>query len=336
MAIKELLAAFDNSCCVVDRNLQIVAAHVPAGSAAADGLVGRPLADALHELADGQQALVVFPAEGASRVAASQGVAIADAVRDLQAAFARLDRLLAVVGAGMQELDEMKSAFITIAAHELRTPVTVITGYLELLLDGDSGALTDRQREYLALIRESADHLLALTQEMLDLLRIETGRIELRLQPVDPRELICSVIGEYQTRIAERRHRLTTTLADGLPAIRCDPQRASQILGNLLANAIKYTPPGGEIWLEVAPAAEAGFLQINVRDTGVGIPMAEQKRVFSRFFRASSAAEADTVGGFGFGLYVARALAELHGGRLWLESVAGRGVVVHVTFPITA
>lgn len=253
-------------------------------------------------------------------------------VCDLRSAFADLDRPLASADVEMKDLDKAKSDFIAVAAHELRSPLTVIAGYLDLLLDGADDSLTDRQREYLAFIRESADHLLGLTQELFDLLRIETGRIELQLQAIDSRELICSVITTHQAKIAEKRHRLTMTLAADLPAIRCDPQRAFQILGNVLCWAIKQAPPGGEIAFEVGPAAEEGFLQIRIRDGGVGITDAGQKLALARFLRARSMAEADRIGGLG--LYVARALAELHGGRLWLESTKGGGIVVYMTFPL--
>ncbi|MDQ1301771.1 MAG: hypothetical protein QG637_1693 [Chloroflexota bacterium] len=246
----------------------------------------------------------------------------------------RRNQQLAAANAELQSLDEMKSKFVSIAAHELRSPLTAITGYLELLIDNGAGRFTDLQNDYLGIIQGSTHRLLSITNDLLDLTRIEAGRLELVLQPVDLGALLKVVASEYAAQIEAKAQRLTLTIADGLPTALCDGLRAAQIIGNLISNATKYTPAAGTITIRLERTADAGFLQVSVRDTGVGIPDAEQKRIFERFFRASSAAAAGVLGA-GLGLHISRALVELHGGKIWLESAIGQGSTFYVTFPVT-
>ncbi len=246
----------------------------------------------------------------------------------------RRNQQLAAANAELQSLDEMKSKFVSVAAHELRSPLTAITGYLELLMDDGADCFSDLQRDYLGIIQGSAHRLLTITNDLLDLTRIEAGRLELVLQPVDLGALLRAIASEYAVQIAAKTQQLTLTIPDGLPGVLCDSVRAFQIIGNLISNATKYTPAGGWIEIQLGRAADEGFLQVAVRDTGVGIPAAEQKKLFERFFRASSASTAGAFGA-GLGLHITRALVELHGGKIWLESEAGQGAAFFVTFPIS-
>ena len=246
----------------------------------------------------------------------------------------RRNQQLAAANAELQSLDEMKSKFVSVAAHELRSPLTAITGYLELLMDDGADCFSDLQRDYLGIIQGSAHRLLTITNDLLDLTRIEAGRLELAWQPADLGAVLRAVASEYAAQIAAKTQQFTLTIPDDLPAVLCDSVRAAQIIGNLISNATKYTPAGGRIEIQLERAADEGFLQIAVRDTGVGIPAAEQKKLFARFFRASSASAAGALGA-GLGLHITRALVELHGGRIWLESEAGQGAAFFVTFPIT-
>lgn len=246
----------------------------------------------------------------------------------------RRNQQLAAANAELRSLDEMKSKFVAIAAHELRSPLTAITGYLELLMDGDARGFTEVQRDYLGIIQGSTRRLLSITNDLLDLTRIEAGRLELVLQPLDLAAVLRSVVVEHMAQVEARGLQLTMTVQDGLPGVLGDGLRVAQILGNLLSNAIKYTPFGGEITLTITRAAEEGYLLVIVRDSGVGIPAAEQEKVFERFYRASSAALVGATGA-GLGLHIARALIELHGGKIWVESTPGQGAAFYVTFPVT-
>lgn len=254
-------------------------------------------------------------------------------LRLLRDQLARQNLELAAANAELQRLDELKSMFVSIAAHELRTPLTLIRGYGEMLLDGDLGPLADTQRDCLEIIERSASRLLTITGELLDVTRIETGRIELVLKPIDLPTLVRALAAEFDPELEARSQRLTLRIPSGLPPALGDETRAAQIIGNLLSNASKFTPQqGGLITVDVALAEEAGFLQVSVADNGVGISADDQAKLFSRFFRAASPQPTETKGA-GLGLHITRALVELHGGRIWFESELGRGSTFHVTFP---
>jgi signal transduction histidine kinase len=254
-------------------------------------------------------------------------------LRLLRDQLARQNLELTAANAELRRLDEMKSAFVSVAAHELRTPLAPIKGYIEVLLDKDVGPINDEQREYLKVVQRSVERLLKTTNNLLDVTRIEAGRVELLLQPTDLPPLVEAVAAEYVSQFEAKAQRLALRVPPDLPPALCDETRAGQIIGNLLSNACKYTPREGVIALSLGPAEEEGFLQVSVADDGVGIPTEDQPKLFDRFFRARSAVLAG-VGGAGLGLHITRSLVELHGGRIWFESALDGGSTFHVTFPI--
>lgn len=248
----------------------------------------------------------------------------------------RLDRQnleLAAANAELRRLDEMKSMFVSVAAHELRTPLTSIQGFVEILLDEEVGPLTAEQRESLEIVEQGARRLLRITNNLLDVTRIEAGRVELILKPLELSTLIEGVVAEFAPRLENRKQSLAIRVAPDLPAALCDETRMVQIIGNLLSNANKYTPAGGKIEIEITLAEEEGFLQIGVKDNGLGIAVENQASLFERFVRADSARRSQAPGA-GLGLYITRSLVELHGGRIWFESEPDRGSTFHVTCPI--
>jgi PAS domain S-box-containing protein len=254
-------------------------------------------------------------------------------LRLLRDRLARRNRELAAVNVELQRLDEVRSTFVSVAAHELRSPLTSIQGYVEMLLDGDYGPLTEAQRERLEIVRGGAHRLLSTTDNLLNLTRIEAGQLELVLQPRDLTAVVKNVINEFEPQLEAKEQQLTLRTAPDLPLALCDETRARQIIGNLLSNAIKYTPPGGQITIELEPAERSGFLQVSVADTGVGIADEDQRRLFNRFFRGESAQRTEA-SGTGLGLYIARSLIQLHGGRVWFESEPDSGSTFYVTFPV--
>ena len=254
-------------------------------------------------------------------------------LRLAQEQLARQNLDLAAANAELRRLDELKSNFVAVAAHELRSPLAVIQGYVEMLADEDVGPLSEGQRVYLGAIQKSTQRLLHITSSLLDVTRIEAGRMDLVLQPTDLPALVWAAAAEFQTQLTAKRQCLTLHHAPALPPALCDPTRASQIVGNLVSNAIKYTPEQGHIRIAVQAAAEEGFLQVSVADDGIGIASGDQDKLFDRFFRAASAAQIG-VGGTGLGLYITRSLVELHGGRIWVSSEPGTGSTFYVTFPI--
>lgn len=253
-------------------------------------------------------------------------------LRLLQAELQRQNVQLAAANIELKQLDELRTAFVSIAAHELRTPLTSIQGYLEMLLDGDAGLVTERQADYLRIIDSSAQRLLHITRDLLDLTRLEAGRLELVLQTTDLRALVESVAVEQAPQFVAKAQHLIVQAPEILPPVLCDPTRAAQIIGNLLNNASKYSSAHSDIALTLAPAAEEGFVQLSVADQGIGIRDEDQARLFTPFFRASGQTKSG-ITGTGLGLYIARSLIELHGGRIWLESRPQQGSTFFVTLP---
>jgi len=232
----------------------------------------------------------------------------------------------------LQRLDETKSSFVAIAAHELRTPLTAILGYLELLTGGDAGSLSDRQMDYLRTAEVAALRLLRITNDLLDVARLEAGRLELVLQPTDLAALVAAVAAEQATQLQAKSQRLSLQASTDLPPAFCDAVRAEQIIGNLIANAGKFSPPDTTIDVCLTEATELGYLQVSITDRGVGISPEHQAVLFKPFGRIGGAGATGTDGA-GLGLLIARSLIDLHGGRIWYESLPGEGTTFHVIFP---
>jgi signal transduction histidine kinase len=246
---------------------------------------------------------------------------------------ARHNQELANANAELQHLADVKSAFVSIAAHELRSPQASITGFIEVLLDEDYGPLTQNQREYLEIVQHSAQRLLSITNNLLDVTRIEAERIELQLHPINLMALIEKMATEFRPVLKAKAQTLVLNTPADLPPALCDKTRALQIISNLVSNANKYTLEEGLLTISLALAETEGFLQISVADNGVGIPPEDQAKLFGRFFRARSAILTGA-SGTGLGLYITRCLVELHGGRIWFDSKLGQGSTFYVTFPI--
>jgi signal transduction histidine kinase len=237
---------------------------------------------------------------------------------------------LAAEAARAHELTQMKSEFVTLVAHELRSPLTAITGYVELLLEGPVDASAEAQRESLGIVQRNADRLLHLIDDLLDIARIEAGKVELRRTRLDLPGLIQEVAKALRPQIEAKGQQLTIDLADALPGVSGDADRVTQILTNLLSNAHKYTPPAGTI--SIRARQEEGHLRINVQDTGIGLSSDDQAQLFTKFFRAQHRA-ATGVSGTGLGLAISRALVELHGGEITVTSALGQGSTFSFTLP---
>lgn len=245
---------------------------------------------------------------------------LASAVRDLRASNAELRRLT-----------DMKSVFVSVAAHELRTPLAVITSYADLLAQGLVGDLNDRQLQSIAIIRDGAERLLQITANLLDMTRIEAGRLELVLQVLDAGALVEQIVAEQRPLFDQAGQYLSLTIAPHLPLALIDELRTTQIIVNLLSNARKYTPAGGAIDVALAAFDDDGELLLTVSDTGVGIAPEDQPEIGTWLFRAQTANQISAKG-VGLGLYITRSLVELHGGRFWFESAPGQGSAFHVSF----
>jgi signal transduction histidine kinase len=223
-----------------------------------------------------------------------------------------------------------KSEFLSNMSHELRTPLNAIIGFSEVLGERMFGELTDKQEEYLKDIMESGQHLLSLINDILDLSKIEAGRMELELTEFNLPQAIDNALTLVRERAGRRDIALHQAVDERLGVIRGDERKVKQVLLNLLSNALKFTPEGGRI--DVSARLQDGSVEISVADTGVGIAPEDQEAVFEEFRqvgRADKKAE-----GTGLGLTLCRKFVELHGGRIWVNSQVGVGSTFTFTLPV--
>ncbi|OQA46397.1 MAG: Sensor histidine kinase YycG [Chloroflexi bacterium ADurb.Bin325] len=234
-----------------------------------------------------------------------------------------------------REAEEMKSTFVSVISHELKTPVALIKGYANTLAREDANWDRATVREGLAVISEESDRLNALINNLLDASRIQAGGFKIERADVAMPALAASVMDGFrvqvaQAGVADRYHFVADFPAD-FPCVEGDEERLRQVFNNLLSNAVKYSPKGGEI--RVGGWQQGDQVTLYVADQGIGIPEAEQARLFQRFYRVDSSLRRSTQGA-GLGLYLCRSIVEAHGGRIWLRSEAGRGTTVFFTLPV--
>ncbi|MEJ2207700.1 MAG: hybrid sensor histidine kinase/response regulator [Anaerolineae bacterium] len=232
-----------------------------------------------------------------------------------------------------------KSRFITTMAHELKNTITPIQGYLDLLLREAFGSVTEAQAGILRIMATSAERTTALVADLSDISRIEAGHLLLDFQPTFVDKIVTDVVEAMRAQTGAKGQTVTISLPDDLPAVWADDVRLAQVLTNLLSNAQKYTPQGGEIriWADVTAngqedAGASQVVHVAIEDTGIGIAAEEQDQVFEAFFRSSDTAVYQTPG-IGLGLNITKNLVELQGGEIWFESEQGKGTTFHFTVP---
>jgi two-component system phosphate regulon sensor histidine kinase PhoR len=230
----------------------------------------------------------------------------------------------------LRKLERIRRDFVANVSHEFRTPLTAIQGFSETLL---AGAMNDPQNRdrFLGIIVEHSRRLARLTEDLLMLSKMDADRLELEIRRLPVEQLVSSCIETSQPRAIEKDLQLSVNLEKNIPDIAGDRRRLTEVLQNLLDNAIQYTPSGGQI--SVTAEAKDSEVVIAVSDTGIGIPEADQPRIFERFYRVDVARSRE-VGGTGLGLSIAKHLMEAHGGKLWVESEVGRGSQFHFSVPI--
>jgi signal transduction histidine kinase len=234
----------------------------------------------------------------------------------------------------LKELDQLKDEFVSIASHELRTPMTAIKDYLWMALAGKGGELTEKQRYYLTRSFGATERLIKLVNDLLNISRIESGRVSLEVAKVDLNQLITEVIEEVQARATQLKVKLVyTPLADPVFVV-ADPDKIKEVLINLIGNSLKFTDPGGTIWVLRKTVGE--MIMVSVVDTGVGISDQNLTTLFQKFglikgsYRTNQAAGQGT----GLGLYISRSIIELHQGKIWAESEGtGKGSTFAFTLP---
>jgi two-component system phosphate regulon sensor histidine kinase PhoR len=230
----------------------------------------------------------------------------------------------------LRKLERVRRDFVANVSHEFRTPLTAIQGFSETLLAGAMNDPQNRER-FLGIIVEHARRLARLTDDLLMLSKMDADRLELEIRRLPVEQLVGSCIETAQPRAIEKDLRLSVNLGKNLPDIAADRRRLTEVLQNLIDNAIQYTPAGGQIM--VSGEATDSEVVITVSDTGIGIPQADQPRIFERFYRVDVARSRE-VGGTGLGLSIAKHLMEAHRGRLWVESEVGHGSQFHFSVPV--
>jgi PAS domain S-box-containing protein len=230
-----------------------------------------------------------------------------------------------------RDVMQMKNEFVSTVSHELRTPLTSIKGYIDLILDGDAGDVDEIQREFLGIVKENTDRLVQLINDMLDISRIESGRIHLNIQPLDVGESIIGAADTFRAVLGHKGHRLEVDVPSDLPLVAGDRDRVGQVLINLTSNAVKYSPEGGLVTL--AARAEGGEVVVSVSDEGLGIAPENQPRLFEQFYRVDSAMTRE-IGGTGLGLSICKSIVELLGGRIWVLSETGAGSTFSFSLPV--
>jgi PAS domain S-box-containing protein len=292
-----------------------------------------------------ENALAVFTAFVSSKQKVQQGAPLAECKFELgekviEASFAPVAQqegeLLDIVAVlrdvtRQARIDRLKEEFISVAAHELKTPMTALQGYTELLLSESAGTVTPIQERFLQIIKTNVARLAELANDLLDHSRIEAGMVQLRIQELHLSDLINEVVQTFQAEIERKGLEFKVQMSSDLPTVLGDRSRLVQLVANLMQNACRYTPGGGRVGIMARQVN--GQIQVDVMDTGIGISRQDQEQIFSRFFRADNPLIRE-IGGTGLGLSIAKSIVSLHGGEIWVESELGRGSTFSFTLPL--
>ncbi len=234
------------------------------------------------------------------------------------------DKVVAVFEArditALKVANQVRANFVSMVSHELRTPLNSVHGFVDLLMQGHMGSLSEEQKKYLGYAQEGVQQLLAIVEDILFMTRSDTGQFEMKFQKVNARVLAKQVVTSLKPQALKAAVFLEKDIPSTAPYIYADPQRMKQVLNNLVTNAIKFTPPLGKVTIRVLPHPQQPAMALfSVIDTGYGIPPEDQPHVFERFYQSNHAMQSK-MGGYGLGLSIARLIVEQHGGKIFLES----------------
>jgi signal transduction histidine kinase len=230
-------------------------------------------------------------------------------------------------------LERLKSDFVTVAAHQLRTPLSAVKWALKMVIDGDMGQVNSEQKSILMKSYESNERMIILVNDMLDAEKLESSTAEYNLVPTRIKDIVDNLLLEHQPQAQKKGIVIKVRGFDSksIPLIKLDQDKIRAVLQNLFENSIKYTPPGGMITISIEH--KDNIIEVSVADTGIGIPFAEKDHMFSRFYRGTNAIKAHA-DGTGLGLFISKRILEDHGGKIWFESSEGKGTIFHFTLPV--
>lgn len=247
------------------------------------------------------------------------------------------DLELTLANRRLAELDKVKSEFVSVASHQLRTPLAAVKWVFHMMTGGDLGSITDEQKYFLTRGGESADRIIAVVNNLLDIGLAKDGAREFKFVPVNLSELVDGVVFEFYHAAKEKKIELAAEqLRSNIPPVEADPVRLIMALENIIDNAVKYTKPGGKVTITINDDrinSARSTVEIVVTDTGIGIPLAEQGRIFDRFFRCANAVKM-VPDGVGLGLATAREILIRHGGELRFVSKEGEGTSFFLVIPV--
>ena len=231
-----------------------------------------------------------------------------------------------------REIDQAKTELVSLASHQLRTPLSAINWYAEMLIGQEVGTLTDKQKEYLQALSDANHRMIELVNSLLNVSRIDLGTFAIEPTPIDFASIGKSVLSELEPQVLAKKLKVTVNHDPNLPAVSADPKLVRIIFQNLLSNAVKYTPPGGEIKLAIVLTPPN--LLITIADTGYGIPASQQSKIFTKLFRADNIRDKEAEG-TGLGLYIVKSIIEVSGGKIEFDSLEGKGTTFRVTMPLS-
>lgn len=236
--------------------------------------------------------------------------------------------------AALKVANQVRANFVSMVSHELRTPLNSVHGFVDLLMQGHMGDLSEEQRKYLGYAQEGIQQLMTIVEDILFMTRSDSGQFEIKPQKVNSRVLTRQVVNSLRLQALKAAVILDRDVATPTPSLYADPQRMQQVLNNLVTNAIKFTPPHGTVTIRVCPHPEQkNMVHFSVIDTGDGIPPEDQPHVFERFYQSNHATQSK-MGGYGLGLSIARLIVEQHGGEISFESVPRQGTTFFFTAPL--
>ena len=242
-----------------------------------------------------------------------------------------LSRSFTTMTAQLAELDRLKAEFVSVASHEIKTPLSVIRGYVSLLIDGIYGAVNDQQKKTLESVSDQVDRLTRLVHRLLDISRFEAGGGRLELRRINVRDFLDELTGGFHVLAFQNGIDFSVNVAGDAPVnVEADADRLNEVLGNILSNAFKFTEHGGKIALDAR--RDGAGLAVEVRDSGVGIPADKLPKIFEKFYQVDNAAQPRSAGS-GLGLAIAKEIVEAHGGTITAESETGKGTRFRVTLP---
>ncbi|MBN1793940.1 MAG: GAF domain-containing protein [Candidatus Omnitrophica bacterium] len=230
----------------------------------------------------------------------------------------------------LKKLDEKKKEFVSAVSHELRTPLTSIKGYASILTSGKLGDVTEEQKERLQKINIHSNKLVSLVNNLLDISRIESGKVEMNIKPVLVKTLLDEIADMIAPQVKEKMIELKVEIPSSIEEVGADKEQLSRVFINLLSNAVKFTPDKGHI--KITASKKEGYLQFDIADSGIGISRQDQEKLFTEFFRTQDAIDKG-IKGTGLGLSLVKRIVEAHKGTIWVTSEVGKGAVFHFTLP---